>query len=252
MAVSLAIAAAIAAGSGVTTKALSATSDERPVEGVVVTLGGTPISGVKVYGSTGISVTRELTKTDDAGHFRLDHPGAVLHFDAAAFEPQVLMTPKAGEVRVTLAPATEDRKFNVCERTPRHVQQVGWWKYGIHFNVNRREAVVNMGKVDADYVVDTVRPKGGNAVLELWFGLQAVSRDPMDEDVLRSVKVTQHRIFDGWGMDTRGETADGRLWRSAGLEGFGGGVYRNASQADAKVLDRVIDSMCWVNFPGEK
>jgi len=44
-------------------------------------------------------------------------------------------------------------------------------------------------------------------------------------------------------IDARGRTADGKLWRS--LSEFGESAsYRDANEADAHLLDRVLDGVC--------
>jgi hypothetical protein len=94
-----------------------------------------------------------------------------------------------------------------------------------------------------------VKPKGSQAVLALWFGVNAWGLNDARNDIKNSERVSQRRINGGWGLDSRGRTADGRYWRSAGLQGEGGAVYRDVSPVNAKVLDRVIDSMCVVPYP---
>src|SRR5262249_2950346 len=49
--------------------------------GTVITADGRPIAGIQVYGSPGkcCPVSRDLTRTNNFGVFRLERPGSVIH-----------------------------------------------------------------------------------------------------------------------------------------------------------------------------
>jgi hypothetical protein len=145
--------------------------------------------------------------------------------------------------------ANDDWNVPQCREVPHGVRRLGWGLYGIRFDARKDEVAVRLGKPDVDYIVDVVKPKGSQAVLALWFGVNAWGVNAARNDIKNSERVSQRRINGGWGLDSRGRTADGRYWRSAGLQGEGGAVYRDVSPVNAKVLDRVIDSMCVVPYP---
>jgi len=74
----------------------------------------------------------------------------------------------------------------------------------------------------------------------LWsFGL------PSDDDVWRSVEYRE-TVFGTDPLitiDARGRTADGKFWRNLGKFGESAS-YRDVNEADARLLDRVLDGVC--------
>src|SRR5580692_10497455 len=66
------------------------------IDGIVTTKSGQPIAGVSVHGSelkTCGPFKSENAATDEKGLFRLEHPGAVVHFFKQGFELEALVIP---------------------------------------------------------------------------------------------------------------------------------------------------------------
>jgi hypothetical protein len=230
---------------------------ESPVTGTAVTKDGQPISGVMVYGAMSKNCCpfkREQTTTDKEGHFRLDHPGAVIHFRKEDLQPRALVVqPGTSEIRVAMDVSTGSLVIPVCGKPGPGQKQIGSGKYGLQFRVPARTVRILGGKADVDYVRYTIKPKMGHAYLELWFGPYAMNSDPDDDLLVNSVKFEQRNVVasDGGvvGQDSWGELASGSIWRQTAVMAVGGSRYQNATPQDANFFDRVVASICQVPNP---
>lgn len=233
-----------------------------PISGTVTRKDGTPIAGVLVFGSmwTCCPAQQDTMKTDKSGKFSIEHPGEVLHFiPPEGFQPlSLVVTSEMSALKVTLDAEGSRLSLTRCSEPQRGFQRDGG-RYGLEFNVSRRDAVVKHGKVDTDYVVDTVRAKHGVHRLEFWFGPYAAEGEPEDEQFIESAAFTSRNVVmtpglvpgsDGgvFGIDTSGRLPNGEMWRQA-VFGSEMARYVDATPEEAAIFDRIIDSACWIPYP---
>lgn len=229
-----------------------------PLSGTVVAKDGKPVSGVVVAGSIWkdcCPVRRDIVKTDGDGDFRIEHPGAVLHFIQDKFEPQtIIVKPAMAHLHVILDPSTNDWMIPVCGKAEHGFRRIGWGKYGVQFMVSRHAVKVAGGKTDVDYVRYVLRPKTGTFYMEIWFGPYSLPTDPDDDLFIASDDFSQRNIGslsvndEFFGVDSWGHLKSGGNWRQAAIAGMGGAVYPNASAQDAAIFDPIINSMCYVPY----
>lgn len=230
---------------------------ESPISGTVTTKDGQPIAGVIVYGSmakTCCPFKREQTITDKEGQFHLEHPGAVIHFSKDDLQPQAFVVgPGTSGVHITLEPSIGSLVVPVCGKSGPAQKQIGWGKYGLRFNVPERAVKILGGKPDADYLRYAIKPKTGEAYLELWFGPYAMGTDPDDDQLINSVNFAQRNVVASSGgvvgMDSRGHLRGGEIWRQTAVLGQGGSRYRNALPEEARLFDEIVNSICTVPYP---
>ena len=111
------------------------------------------------------------------------------------------------------------------------------------------------GKTDVDYVRYLIKPKTGDAYLELWFGPYALSTEPPDEDFVSSIEFWQRRIVAPGvgvvGTDSWGRLRDQGRWRQTVIAGGGGSRYRATRPEDIVLFDRIVDSICLTPYETE-
>ena len=234
-----------------------------PIAGQVTARDGTPVASVVVSGSEWKCCPPELDfmTTDNSGSFHIEHPGAVLHFlSHDRFQPQSLVvTSEMSNLKVTLNAASDRLSLARCREPQRGFERVGWGKYGLQFDVPRRDVMVKLGKTDVDYVVHIVKAKHGDDRVEFWFGPYAMTSTPDDVLFFESEAFTTRDVnmpaglvpgSQGGviGMDGWGRLPNGKMWRqmAAGAEGA---RYRDVSPEDAAIFDRIINSACWSPYP---
>ena len=237
----------------------AASQSGSPLSGTVTNEAGKPIAGVVVVGSYWkdcCPAERDSVRTDVNGDFRIDHPGAALHFLKEGFEPQTIaVVPTTTNLRVILHPANSDWIIPACGKPTHNLKRVRWSKYGIQFMIPRHAVKVAGGKPDVDYVRYVLRTKTGASYMELWFGGFTLQTAPDDDLIVASTGISQRNIRTASvnapfvGVDSSGHLRSGGLWRWTAILGRGGGVYRNASAQDAPIFDQIINSMCFVPDP---
>jgi len=225
---------------------------ESPISGRVSSLDGAPIEGVTVFGSVPnkcCPVQREFMKTDAAGYFRLEHPGAVIHFKKNTFQEQTLVvTLEMSDLRITLEPATPALPIPDCGVAGKDQTLIGWGRFGLRFKVPRRDNKISGGKPDVDYLVYTIKPKSGGGYLELWFGPYALPTDPDDDEFINSVNFAQRDVAavngKAFGTDSWGQLRSGGSWRWTGVFTQGGSRYHAVGSEDARLFDQIVNSIC--------
>jgi hypothetical protein len=100
--------------------------------------------------------------------------------------------------------ASDDWNVPQCREVPYGVRRLGWGLYGIRFHARKDEVEVRVGKPDVDYIVDVVKPKGSQAVLALWFGVNAWGLNDARNDIKNSERVSQRRINGAGGLTAVG------------------------------------------------
>ncbi len=229
----------------------TATANEMPVTGIVVNEDGEPLANVTVYGSRSACCSYEIeeTTTNVEGAFRLERPGAVIHFSKAKFRPGALVVASATpNMQITLRADVGSAELPVCSKLGPGEKIVGWGKDSLHFAIDTRSAEIRGGKPEVDYVRYVIKPKGRKAYLALWFGGNAASLDPADELFIRSTRFELRNVIDEHrnvvGRDSWGEQANGERWRHIAVEFAGAAIYQDTALRDADLFDRIIRTMC--------
>lgn len=129
---------------------------------------------------------------------------------------------------------------------------ISWGKYGLRFQAPKHGLKILGGKPDVDYVKFVIKPVDVEAALVLWFGGMAFNPEPRGEQVRRSATFRQAKVVvhDGTevGLDSRGQYPDATTWRHFGV-GSEGAEYDNASDRDAALFDKVIETACFTRYP---
>jgi glutaredoxin len=122
--------------------------NRQPLSGTVTTESGQPLSGVTIYGTSSkcCPYKREDSKTDKSGNFRIQHPGAVLHFFKDNLQPKtILLRPEESAIQITLLPASNNLNIPVCGKQVAGVKRIGWGEYGLKFDVTERRVRIPGG-----------------------------------------------------------------------------------------------------------
>jgi len=229
-----------------------------PMRGTVVTKDGQPIAGVSIFGSVWkrcCPYQQDTTTTDDKGKFHLEHPGTVLHFSKAGFQPLVVIVkPGTSQVRIVMTLPENSLTVATCGQSGANEKQLGWGKYGLHFTVPKEGVKVLGGNVDTDYVRYVVKLDKSDSYLSLWFGPYSIAAEPDDEQFVSSASFSQRNLIsvknEVIGKDSSGQLNSGLKWRHTGAFGSGA-VYQNATEGEAAVFDKIINSFCMVSYPNK-
>ena len=227
------------------------------VTGIVTTKDGQPIAGVAVYG--GMSKTccpykREHVATDQNGQFRIEHPRGAIHFSKEQFEPKtVVIGSEKTPLQVILGPSANSLIVPTCAKRESGQKRIGWGKYGLQFNIVKRDVEILGGKPDVDYVRYLLKPKKGEDHLELWFGPYAMDSLPDDDQFTSSDEFAQRDVVNSngelVGMDSWGQERSGKHWRQTSIVGQGGASYRNITSERASIFDKIVNSACELPYP---
>jgi carboxypeptidase family protein len=212
----------------------------RSISGTVSDADGKPIGGARIEHSDN---RRETIQTDATGRFNLRTRAPAVVIRKAGYRSQWLRITDISEVPITLQPGDSDLQIRACPRTEPCESIDGW---GAQFCFPRVPGVTasRQGQ-DIDYgirgyVIDNSKAGIRHGSGPLWgFGL------PSDDDVWRSVEYRE-TVFGTDPLitiDARGRTADGKFWRNLGKFGESAS-YRDVNEADAQLLDRVLDGAC--------
>jgi hypothetical protein len=217
--------------------------------GMVVGPDGRPISGVDV------SDLKDKVTTGEDGEFRLLRPSSVIRFYGKNLEPKTLViSPGISLQRIVTQQSSHDFVAPACPPSGPNQKWISRGDGGIKFAVSEREVRILGGNPDADYVRYVIEPKGSESDLELWFGPFTLMPDPEDALFIGSTEFEQRNIVTtrgAVGIDSWGRLKTGPRWRQTAIPGEGGAIYRRASEADARVFDRIIDSMCSIPRPSK-
>lgn len=236
----------------------------RRVKGVVVDEDGKPVVGAEIHHSSDI---RRLPTKQLLGEFDLETRAPVLVIRKRGYESRVLRTEESA-TRITLRRATDGesgqtkteespavgitlRKIREVRRIPScpgSRQSPGGAGSFTSF-VFPKVPGVSVGELghDVDYTVRyyTLKTKDGRKGIQHGWGPLWGSAEPLDSEVWKSAKYEETRYENDSVtiIDARGQTPDGRRWRSLGKFGESA-TYRNVDEATAKILDRVLDGVC--------
>jgi hypothetical protein len=156
------------------------------------------------------------------------------------------------------APKTQAKSGNsaeamvvpICSVPGPQLRRIGS-KFGLQFDVPKREVEVLGGKPDVDYVRYVIKPKTGQGYLELWFGPYAFNSNPEKELLSKSVSSQKRDVVgtsgEPMGTDSSGKLQTGEFWRHAFflISGMNGARFK-AGQENTPLFNRIIDSACYV------
>jgi hypothetical protein len=212
------------------------------VHGVVVDSAGDPIPDVRV---DHIALTADLAKADASGRFEFEAKGPSVVFRKKGSTSQLVrVSSLAGEMRVVLDRAKEPAPLPDCGKKER----CGTAPLG-NFCFPK---VRGVGAEDTVPTIDTFEQQFS---IRSWFGPDRTmlhgaapswgGPGPRTQEVWRSVEFSEIQRA-GPGsiiLDTRGTTADGKLWRSIGQSGESI-FYFDRNRKDAMLFDRVLEGLC--------
>ena len=221
------------------------------LDGVILAPGGHPVSNVLVVGGE-ICCPRsrpEETRTNARGEFRLEKPGKVIHVVIDGNKPDfqsmtVVVNNEAHPLVLTLSPSIPVMSISSCRKPAKDEEMVDDGGQP-HFIASTKDVKIKRGVPHVAYVVHIVRPKKGNALMALWFGY-ATMAFPTDDVFLNSVDFSEVYVYDKdvvVGYDSRGQLRNGKFWRYTNVPN-GSAVYEAASGEEARIFDRVIETVC--------
>jgi hypothetical protein len=225
------------------------------LRGKVTTIAGLPLPDVAVYGSKSCCPGKqEHTITDRDGRFEFEHPQQLFHLQKDGFQPKtVVIESGRSQIDIALEPATGSLAVPQCGRPGAHEKQIGWGKYGLHFNVPVRGVKVRGGIPDVDYVNYAVTLEGSGSNLELWFGIYSANLEPDDDQFIDSVSFSQRLVVNVKGAvigeDSWGSLRNGGSWRHTAVMGQGAAIYRKADPDDLAFLNQIVNSICEIPSP---
>lgn len=173
-------------------------------------------------------------------------------FTHGTFSQTVTVKPGAELQRAIPAPTISDWLIPICVKPGRGFKRIGWGKYGIQYPIPPHAVKIKGGKWDVDYVVYFIIPKKNSSFMRIWFGVNMYKPDPDHDLIIASPDFLQRNIRsvsdNFFGVDTWGHLRTGAKWRHTSIaESIA--EYRDASQEDAALFDRIINSMCYVPYP---
>jgi hypothetical protein len=218
------------------------------VRGKVVDASGAPLADVIISGSRDPSGegSTSIAKTDSQGNFTLTFPGKVMHFLKAGYEPlAVVISARTAPQQYVLQAAKNDFLLRPCEKLAPHEKAFG--DASLRFSANPKDFVSSSPLTDANSLKFGLQPKGASNALEIWLGHFTMDIEPEDELLILAENFTSRNIVAAGkgtvGIDTSG-TRSAKLWRQFAVSGHGGAFYQNATDAEAKVFDSVIETAC--------
>ena len=226
------------------------------VHGKVVDSNEAPITDVIISGSRDPSGegSTSLGKTDSQGNFSLTFPGKVMHFLKVGYEPlMVVISAQATPQQYVLQAAHNDFVLQPCGKLAQHEKAFG--ENDLRFNANPKDFVSANPLPNADSLKFGLQPKGDANALEIWLGHFAMDIQPEDELLILAENFTSRNIVAAGkgtiGIDTTG-MRNAKRWRHFAVSGHGGAFYQNATEAEAKVFDTVIETACGDLLPEKK
>ena len=148
--------------------------------------------------------------------------------------------------------STSQTRIPQCGKLSPGQRWISWGQYGLKFQCPKRGVKIIGGKPDVDYVKFVIRPVSGNAALVVWFGGMAFDPQPRGKQVVGSITFKQSKLigFNGTeiGLDSRGQKPDMTVWRHFGVR-TEGAEYDKASDRDAALFDRIIETACLGPYP---
>jgi len=218
--------------------------EARHITGIVVDATGKPIVAATVD-HTGDG---DLHQTDPSGRFELDTRAPAIVIWKAGYRSQLVRTQTGGDVQIILQ--TEAREFPICSDARAYL---GIDTSGARFQFLQRKGFLatnpeqlregSRGGVRF-YYIDSQPPLPG--IQHLYVSDARFGRPP-DQLVWESIKFEESILLaagdDGAVLDSRGEDANGKRWRTLGK--YGERVdYNEAVEEVASRLDEFLEGAC--------
>lgn len=209
--------------------------------GVVVDPDGMPVAGISLDHTGENSRTFE---TDAQGRFSIHARGPFVVLRKPAHESERVAVEEREDARLTI------RKLAAMEQVPTCNLLGRYLKLEDSFASFRFPAMpgVSASKQvrDIDYAARyySVKTHAGRASIAHGAGPNWSSGYPTHNRVWESTAYLERlRGAQGWLIDARGRSKDGRFWRSLGYFGESAG-YSDVDEVQAKLLDQVLDGVC--------
>ena len=124
------------------------------------------------------------------------------------------------------------------------------WNKLLAFTLPEKDVKFRRGKVDVDYVRDTIQRKSTSAFMSFWAGPLSFGPEPPKDLVAKSPSFSKRDLqtVDGsrFGTESFGTTSEGTYWRWTFIAfvGINGLEFKVSSRDDAAFFDQIIDSVC--------
>ena len=218
------------------------------VDGRVVDENGKPIGDAEIWSDAG------STKTDVAGHFRLDR-GQLIHVSKSGYRPITVLLSKVKNstyelVRDPLALWTAHRCSE--QQAREDIRQSENLMFGAHMRFATPTGTLIDHVSDNDFQ-ESVVCLNSDCLVHGWGGNWSlgIHTDPKFFADLK--EMSEREVYDvpndsRWGAEYRGVRADGTYMRFVGVinETIS---YDHVSKQSADFFDRIIDSLCWFSEP---
>ena len=232
---------------------INLTADTPLIKGEVTASDGRSLPGVTVYGNGGTlpDFVPEVVKTDENGSFHLEKPVKIIHFWLDGFRPlAVKVKLPASEIKITLEDELRSSwTIPPCPNSVDAKKMIGYREVNFLIPAGAKLKKQNSDE-GASYSV--YLPKQPIPVELSWAGLIG---SPYEDDVwiMQSLQFSERWIKNAsnhpMGVDSEGETNEGKRWRHSMFIGNMSATYAGISGESEKEYDALIDSACTTRRP---
>lgn len=210
------------------------------VSGVVTDSSGNPIVGAAIwhtYEST------HLVVTDASGHFDLSTRAPAFVIRKDGYEGVFVRTEDASEIQITLKNSTVT--LPACSEKSTCTSLDGFDSAFCFPHIDKMKVSDQSNDIDYGNRIYSIGSGKSRQTMQHAAGPMWGVGLPYDGDVWGSVEYSErtYRYGEGFIVDARGKTKDGKLWRFVGRFGESA-AYQNVDQEAAAQFDRVLDGVC--------
>ena len=211
------------------------------LSGVVTDNDGRPLSDVWIN-HTGVRL--ENVKTDSQGRFDIGTRAPAIVFRKHGFQSKYCRV--SGDRPLAVILTCPARRAKACGAFSNCVSLKGFMSWFCLLKVPGVTVSKQGNDIDYGQRLFWVRTQSGRAGIQHAAGPMWGPGLPFDEDVWAARDYAETTYIDSEGfsiIDARGKSIDGKCWRVLGHV-FETASYRNVSEHDTRLLDRVLDGAC--------
>ena len=210
------------------------------IAGVVTDSDGKPLSDVWINHTGG---RMENLKTDSQGRFEITTRAPAIVFRKSGFQSKYWRVSEDHNLTIALAgPAPRARKCRALSGCLGLKEFLSQFCLPVVRGVNVKQS----NDIDYGQRWFTIKTQSGMTGIQHAAGPMWGPGLPFDQDVWSARDYVETSYLDpaGYGvLDARGKSPDGKSWRVLGRV-FETASYRDVSERDAALLDRVLDGAC--------
>lgn len=213
------------------------------VAGVVTDAKGTPLAGVSID-HTGIR--SRSVETDAQGRFDIGTRAPAIVFRKIGYQSKYWRVSEDRALAITLSGVVA--RLADCAQFSKCVTLSGWSSEFCFPRIRGTKVSEQVNDIDYGARLFSFKIPGGRVWIRHGSGPMWGPGWPLDSDVWSATNYSEKVFSDHDGhpvIDARGESSDGKYWRSLGHFGESA-AYREVSKQDAALLDRVLDGVCLV------